>query len=138
MGCAGRPWIVPLRTARGLPVRAHRGDCAQGGEPVRIQGWLELEGWLAADTLAGVVPDSVWLTLDRPGEPTQVGRLDRVSRPDVATYFGKPGLTRSGFRGVIYLPALEGSYQLGLVYLLDGRWYRMAGVQQPIRFSRLE
>lgn len=138
----GRSWPAADRSGSG-PHTAFRieridGTAPRAGEPVRVREWLEIEGWLAANTLAGAVPDTVWLTLDRPGEPTRVGRLEMVSRPDVATYFRKPGLTQSGFRGFLHLPSLEGAFQLGLAYHREGRWHRVAGSQHSVRFSPLE
>lgn len=103
-----------------------------GKDTLRAGDVLKLQGWLAGAAPKGIPAEAVFVTIDGQGGKTRFGSVKRVPRPDVVSAFGHASLLHSGFETNIGLFDLDGSYSLGLVYVKDGRWYRLQGLRRPL------
>ncbi len=113
MTAAETPLIPADMVRPALPSEAIFGyiDCVNGTNRIeaRSRDRVTLFGW-AASREAGAPLRSLRVHL---GDRMLDEVTDFHARPDVATHFGRPELLKSGWRTMVYLPALaEGQYQI--------------------------
>ncbi len=110
---AAAPLVPANQILPALPEGAIFGyiDSLNGASRIdaRSRDRIALFGW-AASRAAGAPLRTIRILL---GERTLGEVTDFHARPDVVSYFGRPELLKSGWRTMVYLPALgDGEYQI--------------------------
>ena len=90
-------------------------NISPGIRKIQINHMVEISGWLVKAIDNDVLPEAVYIVLtDDEGKRFYL-RTHPTNRPDVATYFNKPKLNRSGFRAFANIFDIKsGQYKLGL------------------------
>jgi len=89
------------------------------GNEIRLSGLLQASGWVVPSLEQGRPAESVYAVLTDEHQRRLFAKAATVSRPDVSTYFRRPGLERSGFSLNADISALQGRYSLGLAIADD-------------------
>jgi len=93
-------------------------------EPVRKSpnGTLDIRGWGIIDAAAGVVPEAFILKIEKDGSEFYP-EVQPQERPDLATKFGKPALSRSGFKVALTPGQIQPPFTGTMIIAFDKRLF---------------
>lgn len=98
----------------------------------RIQTILTSHGWVVYSVDREILPERAWLTLTNGNGNRFYAPLDIVQRPDVAKYFKKPSLARSGYQIMADITGFEGNHQVGLLIAAEGKTLQCSNIAKPL------
>ncbi|MBB6187490.1 hypothetical protein [Rhodanobacter sp. MP7CTX1] len=108
-------------------------DVDVAGRAMTITGnLLEIRGWALVSGALGRENNSVALALVGKDGSVRMQSLRKVKRPDVADYFGKPGLI-AGFEALVDTRPLEGTYDAYVIQTFHGE--RLACRKNSLRVT---
>lgn len=124
---ATRPTSVPSSVASADSCNIDSVNDGPRTEPIVItdKAKIKLSGW-AGNITAGTSPQEIYIELEGPSK-IYIKALHSFDRPDVATYFNKPGLTNSGWESYADLAGVAaGTYKVRIIQV-DGQFGLICG-----------
>jgi hypothetical protein len=115
-------------------------DAINGAQPgtaeTTASGAVSIAGWAAVSAREGVLPDSVFITLQQPsGQPKLYAEAHPLPREDLVTAFGQPALRTAGFAATIDTAELSGQNVLGISRLRHGVLESCGNLQYRLLFG---
>ena len=101
---------------------------------VELEGdYLLVEGWVAQDTINGILPERVYLALKDEKSRTILFEAQNTRRADVGDYFNLPMLIESGYKVISDISDLDaGNYILDLLIDVGGKYEYCNNLAVPV------
>lgn len=103
--------------------------------PVTVDGILNVKGWLLASKELKTVPEVTYLVLQGADENGSWFETRAESRPDVGDHFGSDQLSASGFSIDAKVTELEGTYKVGLAFMVQGAVHMCTNISADVEIG---
>jgi hypothetical protein len=135
--------LVPQVPGSGSPVAVDfcdgSVDTINGAQPETTEttasGTVSIAGWAAVSAREGVLPESVFITLETAGRPKLYAEAHPLTREDLVAAFGQPALRTAGFVATIDTSQLSGRYVGGISRLRHGALETCGNLQYRLVLS---
>lgn len=120
-GCyVALPEMLPANT-KNISQAQCQGSIDRAGE-VQIENsrFLAVNGWSAINGEKGIIPDKIFITIQKDNNEPLFAETLKVTRADVNANFGQPDNIDLGFSRILNVDSLNGRYKLGLARLNKG------------------